>query len=140
MAISERERLFEDWAAAWSSPGNAEKLVSLFTDDCVYEDVTMGIVNHGKRELENFYNFIYDAFPDFKVELRSYFVAGSWAGAEWLMAGTHKGDLPGLPATNKSCAIRGSTIFELQGDKIRRNSDYWDMVTFLKQVGVMPSA
>ncbi len=44
-----------------------------------------------------------------------------------------------LAATNKSCAIRGSTISELQGDKIRRNSDYWDMVTFLKQVGVMPS-
>src|SRR6266567_2658832 len=128
MAISDLEKLFEDWAAAWSSPGNAAKLVSLFTDDCVYEDVTMGIVNHGKTELENFYNFIYGAFPDFKAELRSYFVAGLWAGAEWLMS-----------ATNKPCAIRGSTIFELQGDKIKRNSDYWDMVTFLKQVGVMPS-
>ncbi len=140
MATSDLERLLENWAAAWSSPTNMEKLVSLFTDDCVYEDVTMGIVNHGKTELRSFYQFIFGAFPDFKVELRSYFVAGNWAGAEWLMSGTHKGDLPGLPATNKPCAIRGSTVCELQGGKIKRNSDYWDMVTFLKQVGVMPSA
>ena len=55
------------------------------------------------------------------------------------MAATHKGDLPGLPATGKRFSVRGATVFELQGEKIRRVSDYWDMVTFLKQIGVMPS-
>ncbi|GAC1465860.1 MAG: hypothetical protein PVSMB5_08100 [Ktedonobacteraceae bacterium] len=69
--------------------------------------------------------------------MKSHFVAGDWAGAEWVMTGTHRGDMPGLPATNKACTIRGATVCELQGDKIRRNSDYWDMATFLKQVGMM---
>jgi steroid delta-isomerase-like uncharacterized protein len=139
MAISDLERLLEDWATLWSSPNMGEQLVSLFTDDCVYEDVTMGVVNHGKTELENFYNLIFGAFPDFKVELTSHFVAGNWAGAEWLMSGTHKGDLPGLPATNKKVSIRGASVLELQGNKLRRCSDYWDMATFLKQISVMPS-
>lgn len=34
------EQLLEDWAKYWSSPNDIEKLLSLFTDDCVYEDVT----------------------------------------------------------------------------------------------------
>jgi steroid delta-isomerase-like uncharacterized protein len=132
------EGLLGNWAFAWSSH-DVEKFAPLFTEDCVYEDVTLGIVNHGKAELETFAKGIFGAFPDFTIHLTSEFVAGSWAGAEWTMSATHKGDLPGLPATGKRCSIRGATVFELQGGKIRRNSDYWDMATFLKQVGLMSS-
>jgi steroid delta-isomerase-like uncharacterized protein len=58
---------------------------------------------------------------------------------EWIISAIHKGDLPGMPATNKSFSIRGATIIELQTGKIKRNSDYWDLATFLKQVGLMAS-
>jgi hypothetical protein len=75
----------------------------------------MGVVNHGTTELANFYSLVFDAFPDFKIELTSHFVAGKWAGAEWLMTGTHQGDLPGLPATNNPFSLRGASVFELQG-------------------------
>jgi steroid delta-isomerase-like uncharacterized protein len=137
MGPSTAKGLVENWASAWSSRDVA-KVLSIFTDDCVYEDVTMGVVNHGKTELETFARGIFAAFPDFTLQLTSQFAAGSWAGAEWTMSATHKGDLPGLPATGKRFSIRGATVFELQGEKIRRVSDYWDMVTFLKQTGVMP--
>jgi steroid delta-isomerase-like uncharacterized protein len=116
-----------------------EQLVSLFTDDCVYEDVTMGVVNHGKTEVANFYTLVFAAFPDFKMELTAHFVAGNRAGAEWLMTGTHQGDLPGLTATNKHFSLRGASVFELHDTKFSRCSDYWDMATFLKQIGVMPA-
>lgn len=132
-------RIIEEWAAVWSSPTMATQLTSLFTDDCVYEDVTMGSVNHGKRELQDFYALVFGVFPDFKIELTAHFVADNWAGAEWLMSGTHQGDLPGLPATGKHFSIRGASVFELQGSRFGRCSDYWDMATFLKQIGVMPS-
>jgi steroid delta-isomerase-like uncharacterized protein len=139
MTTSASARLIEEWAAVWSSPTMREQLVALFTDDCVYEDVTMGVVNHGKTEVANFYTLVFGAFPDFKIELTAHFVADNWAGAEWLMTGTHQGDLPGLPATNKHFSIRGASVFELQGTTFRRCSDYWDMATFLKQIGVMQS-
>lgn len=137
MAISHLESLLEEWGVAWSSH-DVDRVLSLFTDDCVYEDVTMGIVNRGKAELQTFANTFLGAFPDFKVELESRFVAGTLAGAEWTMSGTHTGDVPGLPASNKRISIRGASVFELQGNKIRRCSDYWDMVTLLKQTGLMP--
>jgi predicted ester cyclase len=55
------------------------------------------------------------------------------------MRGTHRGDLPGMPATGKQVDVRGASILEFAGDRIRRCSDYWDMATFLKQLGLMPS-
>jgi steroid delta-isomerase-like uncharacterized protein len=111
----------------------------LFTDDCVYEDATMGVVNRGRDELRGFARGIFEAFPDFAIDLTSRFVAGGYAGMEWAMAGTHRGDLPGLPATGQRFSLRGATVVELRGDRIKRLTDYWDMATFLKQVGAMPA-
>jgi steroid delta-isomerase-like uncharacterized protein len=133
-------KTLEAWAADWSSPEKVDHLLSLFTDDCTYEDVTLGVVNHGKAELKAFAEGIFASFPDFKVELIAPFVAGEWAGMEWIMSGTHERDLPGMPATNKRFSIRAASILELEAGKIKRCSDYWDLATFLKQVGLMASA
>ncbi|HXG63650.1 MAG TPA: ester cyclase [Blastocatellia bacterium] len=133
------EKTLEAWAADWSSP-DVEHLLSLFTDDCIYEDVTLGAVNHGKAELKAFADGVFAAFPDFKIEQTARFVAGEWAGMEWRMSGTHQGDLPGMPATHQRFSLRGATILELESGKIKRCSDYWDLATFLKQVGLMPPA
>src|SRR5258708_11968938 len=92
-----------------------------------YPTISMGAVNRGKAEMKSFANAVFAAFPDFKIQLMSGFTAGNWAGAEWTMSGTHKGDLPGIPATGKSFAVRGSTICELTAGKNKRNSDYWDI-------------
>jgi steroid delta-isomerase-like uncharacterized protein len=140
MATSDLEKLIEDWALAWSSPNTQEKLVSLFTDDCLYEDLPLGVVTHGKTELEQFYHMTRGAFPDFKIALMSHFVAGNQAGAEWVMTGTHKGDLPGLPATYKQVSIRGASAFELQNNKVKRCSDYFDMAAALRQLGFLPAS
>ena len=140
MVNSDRERLLEDWAEAWSSPEKEEKFLALFTEDCVYEDVAMGMVNHGKAEIKNFYHLTFSAVPDCKLELHTRFVAGNHAAAEWLISGTHTGDFPGLPASNNHVSIRGTSVFDLQGNQFSRCSDYWDMASFLKQIGAMPSA
>lgn len=133
------EKTLESWALCWSS-ADVEHLLSLFTDDCIYEDVTFGVVNHGKAELKSFADGIFAAFPDFKVQNNTRFVAGDWAGMEWIISGTHEGDLPGMPATHKRFSIRGVSILQFETDMIKRCSDYWDLATFLKQVGIMPAA
>jgi steroid delta-isomerase-like uncharacterized protein len=136
-ASAAAERTLEEWAAGWSAH-DAERVAALFTDDCLYEDATMGVVNRGKEELRGFARAILEAFPDFTIDLTSRFAAGDWAATEWTMAGTHRGDLPGLPATGKRFSLRGSTVVELRQDKIKRLTDYWDMASFLKQIGAMP--
>jgi steroid delta-isomerase-like uncharacterized protein len=132
------DRVLEDWERHLNAH-DAARFVTLFTDDVVYEDVTFGAVNHGKAETQAFIESFFPAFPDLAFEVTSRFAAGDRAGLEWVMTGTHRGDLPGLPASGKRCNVRGATIVELAGGKIRRNSDYWDLATMLKQLGFMPA-
>jgi steroid delta-isomerase-like uncharacterized protein len=132
------ERTLDEWAAGWSTQ-DIERVLSLCTDECVYEDVPLGVVNRGKEELRAFGQQVFNAFPDFKIELSTHVAAGDWAMLEWTMSGTHQADLPGMPATGKSFFVRGATALQLDDGRIRRNSDYWDVATLLTQLGLMPS-
>jgi steroid delta-isomerase-like uncharacterized protein len=136
--VTDVERMFKDYDAAWASH-DVEKIASFFTDDCIYEDVASGVVSRGKEELKAFIKTTLAAFPDFKVEMKSFFVAGDWVGSEWIMTGTRTGPSPNLPATKNIFSIRGASITELQEGKINRNSDYWNMTSFLHQIGLMPN-
>ncbi len=111
-------KLAQDLIDAWNTH-DPEHILALFTEDLVYEDVTFA------------------AFPDLRFELTSAVVAGDRGAAEWTMTGTHRGDFPGLPATGKSFTVRGASIFDLAGDKLRHNRDYWDFATLLRQLGLM---
>ena len=129
--------MYKNYEAAWASH-DVEKIASFYTNDCIYEDVASGIVRNGKEELKTFLNNILTAFPDLKIEIKSYFVAGDRIGSEWIMTGTRSGPSPYLPGAKKKFSIRGASITELQNGKIKRNSDYWNMTSYLRQVGLMP--
>jgi steroid delta-isomerase-like uncharacterized protein len=131
------EHVLEQWALAWSS-SDVEMLLSLFADNVDYEDVTFGAVNHGKNALRDFATGLFAAFADLKFELKSRFAAadGKSGAMEWIMRGRQTSDLPGLSATNKPFEVRGATVVEFTDGKISRNSDYWDLATYLKQVGL----
>ena len=134
--IQQLEHVLEQWAAAWSS-NDVEKVLPLFTDNVVYEDVTFGAVNHGRKELHDFAKGTFDAFADLKFELKSRVVAadGKSGAMEWIWRGRQIKDLPGLPGTNKPFEVRGASIVEFADGKIGRDSDYWDLATYMKQVG-----
>ena len=77
------------------------------------------------------------AVPDFKIEPKSVFSTVDRLGSEWVMSGTQTGDFPGLPATGKGFSVPVASIMEFQNGKIRRNTDYWNLASFLQQVGAM---
>jgi steroid delta-isomerase-like uncharacterized protein len=136
--VEDQERAIVEHWAAWSAH-DMERVLALFTGTLVYEDVTLGVVNRSAGELRAFGEGFFKGFPDVTFEVRSNFANGTRGGAEWIMRGTHSGDMPGMPATGKRVEVRGASVFEFAGDKIQRCSDYWDMATFLKQLGFMPS-
>ena len=133
------EKLFQDCMRAWNSH-DVEKILSYYTDDVVYEDMAVARVMHGKSELRAFITEFVSGFPDFKIDPKSHFASGQWAGCEWVMSGTFNGALQslGVQPTGKSFSVRGASIGELRGDKLRRNTDYYDGATLLRQIGVMP--
>jgi steroid delta-isomerase-like uncharacterized protein len=115
--------ILDDWASAWSAH-DLQKVLSLFIDDCIYEDVALGVVNRGKDQLRAFGAAFLAGVPDLRVELTESCATENRAAVEWVMSGTHTGDLPGMPASGKPFSIRGCTVCELENGKTRRNSDY----------------
>lgn len=131
------QQLVDAWGTRWTAH-DADGLVALFTDDLVYEDEALARVHRGPDELRAFVQETVTGFPDVTFEMLSSFTTAEGGGAEWIMRATHTGDLPGLPATGRAIEIHGASILEFAGDRIRRCTDYWDQVPFLKQLGVMP--
>ena len=125
--------------AAWNSH-DVDQIVSFYTDDCIHEDVAVGAVYHGKKELKASIPGLFVWSPDVKFELKSCFGAGNWVASIWVMSGTRARSVPGIPATGKKFSIRGASIYEVGKGRIRRDCDYWNLASFLQQVGLMPEA
>lgn len=131
------EQLAKDFLAGWSH--DLPKLMALFTDNVVYEDTTVHAVLHGKDELRGFVEGWFKALPDINFAYTSSVVSGDRAAVAWQVTGTQKGDLPGMPASNKTFNVAGVSLMECTGGKIKRNVDYWDMATTMRQLGFLPA-
>jgi steroid delta-isomerase-like uncharacterized protein len=133
------QKLFEQLDVAFSAH-DVDGFLSLFTDDCIYEDVALGVVNKGKEELRAFWNETFTAIPNFTVKRTSLFFTGDRAATEWTMCGTQTEDIPGMPANNKSFCVRTVSVMELEGGKIKRVSDYFNLAELQRQLGLIPEA
>jgi steroid delta-isomerase-like uncharacterized protein len=134
--VNEAEVLFAEYIEAWNNH-DVEQVASFFTDDCRYDNLARGQAYRGKEELSGWVKTTFDAIPDFTLEITSLFASGDMLASEWVMTGTLSGDSPALPATGESFSVAGATVAHIRDGKIDRNADYWDLATFLRQVGLM---
>jgi steroid delta-isomerase-like uncharacterized protein len=132
------KKMMLDENAAWNSH-DVDKITTYYTEDCIKEDVAVGASTRGKRELKALLHRVFVAFPDLNVKLTSCFHSDEWAASEWIMHGTYTHQFPGMPPpTGRSFSVRGSTIMKLQNGEISRVSDYWNFMSFLQQLGLLP--
>ena len=134
---SELEKLQGGMGEAWDSH-DVEKIVSFYTDDCLYEDLAVGAEKRGKKEVIEFIREFFVGFPDVKITITGTFFSNDRVCLEWVMAGTHSGNLPGMPATGKTISVRGAGVQEIEENRVCRQSDYYNMATLLQQLGVLP--
>ena len=109
-----------------------EKLLTLLTDDIVFEDVTL--VTEGKDAFKQGYTAFITAVPDFKIEPKSWVTSVKSFASEWVLTATQKGDFPGIPASGKRFSIRGCSFGEFENGKLKRKSDYWDYASLKNQL------
>jgi steroid delta-isomerase-like uncharacterized protein len=121
------------WIDAWNSH-NPNNVVALFTEDAVYEDVTLGAVSQGLEEIRNFAVGTFTAIPDIHFDLVNSTLKGGHGTIEWVFSGTDTGAFLG---TSKPFSVRGVTVMDVHGTKITRETDYWDLATILREVGLL---
>lgn len=125
--------MFENTIAAWNSH-DPDKVVAMYADDVVFEDVTLGVVNHGRDDVRKFAKFTFDISPDIHFVLTKSFLQDGQGYMEWTMTGTDVG----LFKTNKHFDIRGASVVGEAVGKLKWDRDYYDLATAMKQLGVIP--
>jgi steroid delta-isomerase-like uncharacterized protein len=129
------EQLARDFLSGWSH--DVPKLIPLFTDDVTYEDTTVHAVLHGKEELRGFATSWFKAFPDLSFTPTSTIISADRAAIAWRGTGTQRGDMPGMPASNKTANVVGVSLLECADGKIKHTVDYYDMATIMRQLGFL---
>lgn len=77
------------------------------------------------------------AFPDVRVVYEELICTGDTVVGRWSVTGTQRGALPGLPATGRSVALSGITIYRVVDGKVLEAWEQIDLLSMWKQLGVV---
>jgi len=93
-------------------------IITLYADDAVFDDASSGETYRGKEELRRMFQ---DLFTSPGAEFSDVVVheGKGWAAIEWVWSGTKRG-------TGARFRVRGVSILELRGDKVARETIYYD--------------
>ena len=128
--------LLHDYPTLWSNH-DVDSLLTLFSDDCCYEDAVLGWVHRGKTEIREFAAAVFSMHPDFRLNYVSSFATDARGAAEWLIEASFEGEFEGVQVARKPVTFRGVTLFEFRDGHICRNTDFWDYADWMRQLGVM---
>jgi hypothetical protein len=84
--------------------------------------------------VRDFAQFFLTAVPDLHLDCTATALHGGQGDIEWILSGTDVG----VFKTGMRFSVRGTTIIDVQKRKISRNSDYYDLATIMRQVGILP--
>ncbi len=112
-----------------------DKLGESLKDDMTFENPITGRTD--KAGMRNLHTGLWSAFPDFNYDIGRTFSKGDAAVLECVFSGTHKGDLMGIPPTNKHVAFPLAFMVDFGTDgKVKSWRSYFDTGTLMKQLGV----
>lgn len=106
---------------------DADALVAQFTKDGMFcnPDTYPGI---GGEDLANFVKGLWKSVPDFSIELlNAGEIEPGLVAHHWIIRGTDIGPrADGSQATGRSFSIKGASIIQVEGDRIRSDQCYFD--------------
>jgi steroid delta-isomerase-like uncharacterized protein len=93
-----------------------------------------------REEVQQFFSDLFDAFPDFTLEILDLLVEGDQAAVRWRGTGSFSGSKPflGLLPTGQRLDLEGVDIVRVRDGKIARIDAYTDTSEMARQLGAMP--
>lgn len=119
-----------------------DRAASLLTPNAIYNEVGTQLRVQGAADIAHGLQSWKEAMPDVKGTVTGAFANTDRAVLEITWKGTHTGPMAGpsgtIPASGKSQVTPSAFIFEFEGDKIKESRNYFDMLSFLQQIGAVP--
>lgn len=119
--------------AAWNAH-DADAVAAVFAEDAVLREVG-GLEFHGRAAIRDRAAMLLGAFPDLRLERLELVIDGERHADRWLMTGTHRGDLFGMPPSGRSVRLLGATFSRLgAGGLVVEDIHFTDMAGLLAQL------
>ncbi len=123
------------WEEVWHQ-GQLNRIDELFTPDFVRHDP--GRELHGTEQNRQFISSMRTAFPDVHYSVEDQIAEGDKVVVRYRFQGTHLGPFQGMPPTGRQVAYTGILIYRMIDDKIAEQWTEFDLLGFLRQLGVLP--
>jgi len=117
-----------------------ERVAACYADDVEHVVPALGMVWRGLAQRRAELSRLWLASPDARVRLVEAHGDGRHAAGEWVLSGTSERPYRDLPATGRRFELAGVTCVTLEQGRIRRQVDYWDLATLLRQLGLLAPA
>jgi steroid delta-isomerase-like uncharacterized protein len=131
-----RSEVMSRWARA-ADAGDMNEWLTCFTPDVDFHDVPSGHYL-GHEELNELGHAWFDAMSDISFTVKRRIEQGDVMAVHWVLAGGLEREIPGVIENfvkGTAFEISGVSMLEFSSDGlIRRQTDHWDMASFLRQV------
>lgn len=134
-SLHENQRLWQKHVLA-ENRRSIEGLLATLCDEPVYTVMATGEEFRGKEGVASFYTGLFNGVPDATFDLISSFVSAEGVMEESVLKGTQKGELFGLPPTNKTFSLPLVIVFPIKDGEILGERLYFDIATLMSQLGI----
>ncbi len=118
--------------------GNLAVIDKIFGTNWVLHDPAWPEELRGPEGFKQYVTAMLNPFPDTHCTVEDIVAEGDKIAVRWTYAGTHQGELMGIPPTGKQVIITGITIHRFADGKIVESWFSYDMLGLMRQLGVIP--
>jgi steroid delta-isomerase-like uncharacterized protein len=135
MSTPENVKVVRQMFDAWNAH-DADRLVKLLDEKYMSESDTVPSPINGRDGARQFMLVYIKAFPDLHIDVTQSLAEGDFVVTRWTAKGTQRGELMGIPPTNRRAITNGCSVNQIRAGKVIHEWLYWDTGHLLKQLGV----
>jgi steroid delta-isomerase-like uncharacterized protein len=111
----------------------------LTTEDVVDHEEGLPGQPPGREGVKFFVSAMREAFPDIKATTVEPTMAdGNFEAGRAVLTGTHKGELMGVAATDRTVEFESVDIIRVEDGKVAEHWGVTDVMTLMQQIGAVP--
>jgi steroid delta-isomerase-like uncharacterized protein len=88
---------------------------------------------------DNFTQTFISAFPDAQITVDSAVEEGDLVAGRWTIAGTHRGEFQGVPATGRPITMAGVDFSRVVNGRVAEHWSQFDVLALMQQIGALPA-
>jgi steroid delta-isomerase-like uncharacterized protein len=119
----------------WSQ-GKLDGIQDLVSDRCTFHDPVFPSLPAGAESIKRHIATCRNGFPDLRFTIEDTIAERNEVVHHWTARGTHKGEFLGMPPTNKTATVSGTSIFRIDDGMIVEQWADWNLMSLMEQLGM----